>query len=150
MSSLWTSTITRLGALTIVFQMIYYIAFYIIFCYGLYTIALRRGEKNAILAWIPFANFYLLGNMIGNFSIVNKEMKNVEILLPLAVLIYYVIGGSLFIGYIIAAICLLFIVYALYTFYDQVQPERAMFYTIISAILPTVAIPIVFLLIKDK
>ncbi len=150
MSALWASFITGLGVFAIVLQVFFYIGFYVMFCYGLYSIAMRRGEKDAILAWIPLANFYLLGNMIGNFSIVNKEMKNIEILLPIAVLIYYLIGGSIFFGYLIAAVCLLFIVYALYTFYDQVQPERAMFYTIISAILPTVSIPIIFLLIKDK
>lgn len=150
MLTLWTSTITNLGTLNSILQVIYYIVFYVLFCYGLHTIATNRGENNAILAWVPFANFYLLGSMIGNFSIVNKEMENVEILLPLAVLIYYVIGGSWFVGYITAAICLLFIIYALYNFYNQLHPERAMFYAIISAILPTVSIPVIFLLIKDK
>lgn len=150
MSSVFSSFVTGLGVFYTIIRILFFIGFYLLFSYGLYSVATRRGDKNAVLAWIPIANFYLLGTFIGEFDIAGKQMKNVEVLLPVAVVLYYVFGNIWYIGYLLAAACLLFIVYALYNHYKNVVPEKALFYTIISAILPTIGIPVIFFIIKDK
>ncbi|MBN2851199.1 MAG: hypothetical protein JXQ23_00525 [Clostridia bacterium] len=150
MSSVLSSFVTGMGIFYTILRILFFIGFYLLFSYGLFTIANKRGDKNAILAWIPIANFYLLGTFIGDFDIAGKPMKNVEVLLPVAVVLYYVFGSIWYIGYLLAAVCLLFIIYALYTYYRNAVPEKALFYTIISAILPTISIPVIFFLIKDK
>jgi len=149
MATIWSAYITGLGVLYTVIVILGYIALYLLFSYSLYFIATRNGESNAILAWIPIANFFLLGTMIGNITILDREISNVEILLPFAVTIYYIFIKSWFILPILAILAMIFIFYALYNFYMRVCPERALFYGIISALLPTIGIPIIFFLIKD-
>ncbi|HQA08107.1 MAG TPA: hypothetical protein PLM20_08240 [Syntrophomonadaceae bacterium] len=41
------------------------LVFYILFSLGLYTMAKRRDLPNAWLAWIPFAQIYTMGEVIG-------------------------------------------------------------------------------------
>jgi len=149
MATTWSTFIAGLGVLYTIIIILGYIALYLLFSYSLYFIATKYGESNAILAWIPIANFFLLGTMIGNITILDREIKNVDILLPFAVLIYFIFIKSWFILPLLAILAMLFIFYALYEFYTRVCPTRALFYGIISALIPTIGIPVIFFLIKD-
>ncbi len=63
----------------LIFMLIYVIAFvvsitrYVLMSIGLYKIAKRRNINNAFLAFIPFANSYLLGSV---YDDVNRTMNN--------------------------------------------------------------------------
>ncbi len=150
METMISSLVAGFGALFVIIKILFYIALYILFSYGLYTIANKKGEKNAFLAYIPIANLYLLGTIIGDITILDKNMNNTEILLPLAIVLFYVFSGSWIVGTILAGICLIFAVYALHSYYIQVAPEKAFLYAIISAILPTIGIPVIIFMLKDE
>ena len=70
------------------------IAAYILTALGLYAIAKNRGMENPWLAWIPIAQFYIIGAIV-------KELKfgtaftipKMELVLPLGCLAAAILGG---------------------------------------------------------
>jgi len=150
METIISSFVASFTVLFLVSKILFFIALYLLFSLAIHSIAVREKSEHVILAFIPIANIYLLGKIIGPFSIFNIDFENVEIILPLAVILFYALNGNYIIGTFLGAICMVFIVYALHIYYKRVVPENAFIYALISAILPTIGIPIIFFIIKDK
>ena len=65
------------GLLTNSFSSIVSIAVYVLTALSLYTIANRRGIKNAWLSWIPVVNCWIIGSLSDQYRYVVKgEVKN--------------------------------------------------------------------------
>ena len=139
-----------LAVLIIIFQVIIGLALYVLFAFSLYTMASKRNIDNPWLAFIPLANFYVLGKIIGPYNVLKFEIKPPEILLIVAAVVYF---GFLYIpviGFLVANAALIVLLYGLYTLYWRMDKDKALFYTLLSAVLPVLAVPIIFFILKDK
>lgn len=77
------------------------LVFYILFSMGLYTMANRRGLPNPWLAWIPVAQIYTMGEVIGpvklgNFNVDQPGLYLLGALLGLSVLSAVPVLGPIF------------------------------------------------------
>ena len=71
------------------------IALYVLNSIGLYTIAKRRGIHHAWLAWVPVANYWVLGCVSDQYQYVVKgKVKNKRLLLLLAGIAGTLISGA--------------------------------------------------------
>jgi hypothetical protein len=108
------------------------IALYIFFAFSLYKLAQKRGVDLAWLAWIPIAQFYVIGKMVKTVKISTFEVPSLEIVLPVAMLAASLLGGILVIGWLINLAYLVLLVLTAYNLYKQYVPESAILYTVLS------------------
>lgn len=81
------------GLLTNSFSSIVSIAVYVLTALSLYTIANRRGIKNAWLSWIPVVNCWIVGSISDQYRYVVKgEVKNKRKVLLILNIVSVVIG----------------------------------------------------------
>ncbi len=59
---------------------VYYIICYVFLGIGLYTMARRRNMQAAFLAWVPIANTYLMGKLIGEINVFGIKVKNIGLI----------------------------------------------------------------------
>ncbi len=121
------------------------IALYVLFALALKTMADNKGIEKSWLAWIPIAQFYLLGLIVGEVVLFDKKITNLEwILLAIPfVNIVPVIGQILFF------IGALFMIFINYTVFKRYKPGKEVMYTIISVILPFTG-PIFYFLVRNN
>ena len=62
------------------------VALYIFLAFSLFKLAQKRGLDMPWLAWIPIAQFYLIGKMVKTLKISTFEIPSLEIVLPVALL----------------------------------------------------------------
>lgn len=139
-----------LSTLGIIFGVIFSIVLYIIFSYSLYTMVKKRDMQNPWMAWIPFVNFYCVGKMVGPISIFKLSITNTEIILPLAFALFIGLAYIPLVGFILSASGLLVLVIAMNKLYQQFDPENSFILTIMTAILPVLATPIIMFIYRNK
>ena len=61
-----------LGILVILFAVLIGIAYYVFYSLMLYNLAQKKFIDHAWLAWIPYANLYLLGQIAGSMNLFGK------------------------------------------------------------------------------
>lgn len=119
---------------------------YVIGAFGLYHLAENLRIENSWLAWVPVANLYLLGKMIGSVKIADRRIGYLELILPIGfVLALSMINIPIIAQLLCIAYSVIFIT-ALYKLYLNCRPESAVLYTVLSAV---GLFPIIFYLIKD-
>jgi len=111
------------------------IAAYILTALGLYAIAKNRGMENPWLAWIPIAQFYIIGAIVKELKFGDSfTIPKMELVLPLGCLAVSILSWIpvlrwlLWIAYAVVA------VYSLYILYQKYVPEQAVLYTVLSCI----------------
>ncbi|MBN2557159.1 MAG: hypothetical protein JXB33_00240 [Clostridia bacterium] len=139
-----------LATLGIVFGIIFGIIFYLLFSYSLYMMVKKRNMPNPWLAWIPVVNMYCIGKMTGDMKIFNLSLTNTEIILPLAFALFIGLAYVPLVGAVLSAIGLLVLVIAFHKLYEEFDPENAFVLTIITAIIPVVAAPIIMFINRNK
>ena len=63
--------LAALMAASIGFMLVFFvifIAFYVLKSIGLMTLAANKGIENAWLAWIPVADLYIMGSIVGEMD----------------------------------------------------------------------------------
>jgi hypothetical protein len=116
--------------------------------YALYTMAVRQGVENPWVAWIPIAQLYTLGKLIRGLKIFDYEVPNIEIVLPVASIIFVVFRYVHVLGPIVSIVNFILVLFALNKLYKLYKPIDATFYTIISILGFTV--PFIVFSLKDK
>lgn len=106
--------------------------FYLAFAFGLMTIAKRRGIDNAFLAFIPFAQLYILGQVIRELKIFSYDVPQPELVLPIAALVASFGGAIPLIGWLLPLANLVLLLGAYYALYEIYSPGNALIYTILS------------------
>jgi len=147
--SLVTST-TVFAALSIVFTVIFSVALYVIFSYSLYMIVKKRNMENPWISWIPIANMYFVGKLTGDIKIFSLSLTNMEIILPLAFALFIGLKYIPLVGFILSAIGLLVIVVSFHKLYEKFDADNAFILTILTAILPVIAAPIIMFIYRNK
>ncbi|MBP7176464.1 MAG: hypothetical protein KBA53_09695 [Thermoclostridium sp.] len=120
------------------------IAFYIFFAFSLFKLAQKRGLDMPWLAWIPIAQFYLIGKMVKTVKISTFEVPSLEIVLPVAMLANVILGSIPVIGFIINLAAIALMLLSLFNLYKQYVPEQAVLYTVLSIL----GIPVPFFFLK--
>ncbi|MDI9483020.1 MAG: hypothetical protein QM315_07520 [Bacillota bacterium] len=108
------------------------IAFYIFFSFTLYKLAQKRGLEMPWLAWIPIAQFYVLGMMVKSVKISTFEVPKLEMVFPIASIACWILGMIPFIGWLFTLAFYAFTIIVLYNLYNQYTPEKAKTYALIS------------------
>ncbi len=145
-----TLGLTLIPIMIIIIQVTIGLVLYVLFSFGLYKIAQNYGLENAWLAWIPIICFYLIGKIVGNFKILNFQLNNIEIILPIAFILFIGLKSIPILGILLSGLGLLVLIIALNKLYQLFDEENAFIYSIISAIIPYLAVPIILFIYKDK
>ena len=106
--------------------------------------------QNPWLAWIPIVNFYCVGKMVGDIDMFKLHLSNTEIILPLAFALFLGLAYVPLVGTILSAAGLLVLVLAMYKLYQQFDPKNAFILTILTAILPILATPVIMFIYREK
>lgn len=147
--SLVTST-SIFAALSVLTTVIFSVALYVLFSYSLYVIVKKGEMENPWIAWIPIVNIYFVGKLTGDLKAFNLSITNSEIILPLAFALFIGLKYIPLVGFILSAIGLLVLVIAFHKLYEKFDPENAFILTIITAILPIIAAPIILFIYRNK
>lgn len=59
------------------------LATWVLYSLGLYKLAKNKGMDNAWLAWIPIANYYVLGSVAKEAPFIKKHIPRLDIILPI-------------------------------------------------------------------
>jgi len=57
-------------------SMIIFLVFYVLKSIGLMTMAANKGIENAWLAWIPVADLYIAGSILGEMDVFGNRLDN--------------------------------------------------------------------------
>lgn len=104
---------------------------YIPFSIGLYRMAMKCGVENPWLAWIPFANLYVIGLIIRELKFQNYDIPRPELVLPVAAALNIVIGNIPFIGPLYSLAVLLLSGLALYRLNMLFKKDSALLFTLL-------------------
>lgn len=123
------------------------IAFYVIFAYALYKMAVNAALENPWMAWIPILQWYILGKLIKTLKIGNYDIPSIELVLPVASLLVIVLNRIEIIGSLLSLANFILTLFALNKLYKMYKPDQATLFTVLSIFgLP---IPFIFMSIKD-
>lgn len=105
---------------------------YILLAIGIQTLAKNRGIENPWLAWIPIANFYLLGKIVGSMEIFGKRLDKLEIWVLVAYGVTVLLSWIPVLGFLIAVALLIFEWFFYTELYKRYKPDQVVLYTILS------------------
>ena len=139
------SSVLSLISSTLVATLITVFFLWILYAYGLYKMAQKRGDKLAFLAFIPYVSLYTLGKIVGPIKILFIEIQKPEYVLPLLLISMYLPLASTI------SFILFILVYGSYIsrIYKSTCCNLYYFLTIISIILPFLQ-PIILFAIRNK
>lgn len=123
-----------LGAFAVVLMFLIGIAAYIFMSLGLMTLAQKKGIENPWLAWIPIANFYILGKIIVTLNIFNIEITQLPFILMGGAVAAAVFGAIPVLGWIIGIAFAVLIFFALHKLFLMYAPDKAVIYVVLSII----------------
>jgi hypothetical protein len=122
-----------LGALVTLLFTVIGLAFYVLKSIGLYTLANNRGIENSWLAWIPVADLYIMGLLVGEMDILNYHLDNLGLWCPVIFVGGAVLGRIPVLGVVIQLALFIFAIYFLYKLLEKYTPQ-AVLYTVLSII----------------
>lgn len=123
---------------------------YILSAIGLYTMAVNRNIENPWLAWIPIVQLYIVGKLIGELKVINYDVPQPEIVLPISAIVAAVGSGIPVIGFFITIACTVIYFFALYRLFYLYKPDKAQLYIILSIVLPFMGPVFMFMLRNEK
>lgn len=111
---------------------IVFLVFYVLKSIGLMTMAANKGIENAWLAWIPVADLYIAGSILGEMDIFGNHLDNLGLWLPVAMFGGAILAMIPFIGMIFSLAMMLFFLLFAYNLFNLYSPEQATLFTILS------------------
>lgn len=134
----------------LLFPLLIAIALYVVIAMSLSKLASNAGIENPWLAWVPFANLYILGKLIPELKILDYIIPSHEIVLPAAALATFLFGKIPIIGFLIALANLVIIIFAMYTLFKKYVGDKALIYTIIGFLTCGIMLAAFIYMIRDK
>ncbi len=122
-----------LGALGFVWFIVF-VVFYVLKSLGISALAANRGFENPWLGWVPIADLYLLGMLVGSMDLFGYKVDKLEIILPAAMVGNILLGSIPFIGWLIMLAATVFFVVFLYRLFEMYS-TNAILYTVLSVLL---------------
>ena len=142
------------SGLFLVFLMLFFIvglAMYLLSAFGFYRMAIKRGIDNPWLAFIPIANTYIIGLIIGRLEIGNNKFEGQNLGLILVALslgagmLYWIplLGQLIALGAMVAFIYVLYVIFDLYS-------DNPVLYTILGVVIPPAAAILIFIIRENE
>lgn len=122
-----------LGALGFVWFIVL-VVFYVLKSLGISALAANRGFENPWLGWVPIADLYLLGMLVGSMDLFGYRVDKLEIILPAAMVGVLVLGRIPFIGWLITLVVMVFFIMFTYKLFEMYS-SNAILYTVLSMLL---------------
>lgn len=110
------------------------LVFYVLKSIGLYTLADKRGIENPWLAWIPVADLYIMGLLVGDMDIFGYHLDNMGLWCPVIVVGGAILGSIPVLGILIYVALLVFTILFVYRLFSLYSTE-AVLYTVLSVLL---------------
>lgn len=110
------------------------VVFYVLKSIGLQTLAANRGLDNPWLAWIPIADLYIMGQLVGEMDILNYHLDNLGLWLPVIFVASAFLGQIHVIGTLISLAVLIFTVLFVNRLFE-IYTTQAVLYTVLSIFL---------------
>ena len=111
------------------------LAFYVLKSIALSTMAANRGIDKPWLAWLPIADLYITGLLVGDMDIFGYHLDNMGLWCP----VIFVGGGLLssipHIGALFSLALLVFTIIFVYKLFTIYSPQQAVLYTVLSVLL---------------
>lgn len=120
------------------------IALYVFVAFSLFKLAQKRGVDMPWLAWIPVAQMYIIGKLVKTVKISTFEIPSLEIVLPVGMLAYMLLGRIPVINWLINLAYIILTLLTLNNLYKQYVPEQATLYTVLSIL----GVPVPFFFLK--
>lgn len=117
---------------------------YFLQAYGLYKMAEKLELENSWLAFLPFTNLYIMGQITGPFNLAGVEVRQPELVLPLLSLASVVLNGIPLIGLLASIAAAILGIGTLYFIFKRYNPTSAVLYTVLSVIIPPLGAVFVF------
>lgn len=111
---------------------------YVWFSLALMSMANHRSIPNSWLAFIPIANLYIMGLLLGELDLFGNKYPNPEMILPIAGLIGILTTNIAFIGGLISIVVLVLQVIAIYQLVEKYQVGRGALTAVLMILLPPV------------
>jgi len=125
--------ILALSAIAFLFFAVIFLAFWVLKSIGLYTLASNRGIENPWLAWIPIADLYIMGLLVGEMDILDYHLDNLGLWCPVIFVSGSILSGIPFVGTLVSIAWFIFALYFLYKVFEIYTPQ-AVLYTVLSII----------------
>ena len=138
-----------LSALLIVVLSLFGVVLYVLMSIGLYRLASKAGIQHAWLSWIPIGNFYILGMLLSSIQLGSLEVPSLQIVLPVAFVVYLIFRKAAVLGVILSLLMYVFMIICLYFLFKRYCSEKAVLYTVLSAVFPFLA-PIFIFAIRNN
>ena len=122
------------GALSFVFFVIA-VVFYVLKSIGLSALAVKRGIENPWLAWIPIADLYIMGLLVGEMDLFGYHLDNLGLWVPVIFVGGMILSMIPFLGVLFSIAVLVFSIMFIYKLYEIYAPTQAVLYTILSILL---------------
>ena len=110
------------------------IAAYILTAIGLSRLGEKQNIPNSWLAWVPIAQFYVIGAIIKEVKISTFTIPRMELVLPLGAVAVSILFMIPVLGWLICLCYYALAIYSLYLLFKLYVPNEAILYTILSAI----------------
>ncbi|MDR3090921.1 MAG: hypothetical protein LBU36_01800 [Clostridiales bacterium] len=117
---------------------------YILSGLGLYGMAKKRGFENPYMAFIPIANMWLLGKLVGELEVFGKKTDPALILA-----LGWLISVIPIIGWLASIAWTIYYYYALHTLYSLYRPDNALVFLLLSIFFSGIALPVIFFIMRN-
>jgi len=124
-------TAMLVAGLFVLFLFVLMLISYIPFSLGLYRMAVKCGVENPWLAWVPFANLYVMGLIVRELKFQDYEVPRPELVLPAAALLNIVVSQIPFAGMLFSLAVLLLTGLAIYRLNLIFKKESALLFTLL-------------------
>lgn len=137
------------GAFIFIFLLIGIVG-YVLMALGLMTMAQKRGIDNPWMAWIPVANLWIVGKLIGKMEIGGNTIEQPELILVIASVAPMVLGAIPVIGQLIGLASFIITLMAMYQLFKMYAPNNAVMFIVLAVIFNILAMGIILFRIKDN
>ncbi len=110
------------------------VVFYVLKSLGISALAANRGLENPWLGWVPVADLYLLGMLVGSMDLFGYKVDKLEIILPAAVVGGSILGMIPVLGWLLMIALMVFMVMFTYKLFEM-YTTNAVLYTVLSLLL---------------
>lgn len=114
---------------------------------GLVNLARNREIPNPWLGWLPVADFYILGKLIGPFRFFGYRITKPYIFLPGGLVLTILFGYIPILGVVTSIVFFLFVCAALYRLYSIYSPANAIWFLLLSVVM---LFPVLLYLIRNN
>lgn len=138
-----------LGAFSLVLLLLA-VVLYVLFAVGLTTLAKSRDLPNPWIAWIPIAQIYTLGEVIGPVRLGSFNITQPGLYLLLAIIGLWILSALPVIGLIFLLANSVVFIGTMYLLYSRYTTDSTpILFTILSVLLP-VLVPIFIFVIRNN